>query len=116
MQLPKGPGCQLQLLLISPPGRKVPLLCLLRGPCPGHGPAVTPRTAGFWFPWALAWGQGDIEQMVNVPQQAFVLLPLLSSLMLHDFWRHTQPKEGEEKGGWASTSLYLHPVPQCSPA
>lgn len=38
-------------------------------------------------------GQGDIEQRVNVPQQAFVLLPLLSSLMLNYFWRHTQPKE-----------------------
>lgn len=91
MQLLRGPGCQPQLLLvIPPPGTRIPLLSLLRGPCPGHSPAVTPRTAGFWmFPGDLAWGQGDVEQRVNVPQQAFVLLPLLSSLMLHDFWRHT---------------------------
>lgn len=32
------------------------------------------------FPWGLAWGQGDAEQRVKVPLQAFVLLPLLSSL------------------------------------
>lgn len=89
-QLPKGPGCQPQLLLmIPPPGRRIPLLCLLR-----HSPAVTPRTAGFWmFPWGLAWGQGDVEPRVNVPQQAFVLLPLLSSLMLSPDSGDTQPKE-----------------------
>lgn len=99
MQLLRGPGCQPQLLLVVPPSgrrglipslfpassRGIPLLCLLMGPCPGHSPAGTPRTAGFW-------GQGDAEQRVKVPL-LLCAAPTSELLMLHGLWRHSQPKE-----------------------
>lgn len=95
IQLLKGPGCQPQVLLvIPPPGRRdflaLPAQEALSCAQPSCG---SQDCRGLGVPLEPGWGQGYIQQRVNVPHQAFVLLPLLSSLMLLYFWRRTKPKE-----------------------
>lgn len=72
----------------SPPGRRDSLALPAQGVLLRAQPSRDSQECR-----GLAWGQGDVEQRVNVPQKAFVLLLLVSSLMLRDFWRHAQPKE-----------------------
>lgn len=85
MQLLKGPGCQPELLpVIPPPGRRDSLALPAQGALPCAQPSCESQDCT-----GLDVPSGPGLRAVG----RRVLLPLLSSLMLCNFWRCTQRKE-----------------------